>query len=235
MTVIRSYSSLEEAHLARMRLANEGIEAEVIDEALASAAPHIAFAGGIRLTVDDEDVVRARDILGLPAMMAAPPRKGIPWWVFAIAGVGVFTLFAQAIRQRSGIRTPAASVDHDRNGDGRADERHDYRKDELVKSWFDNDFDGVWDYRCDYENGLLSRVEVDLDFDGDFDSTTEHRLGIPTQTWVRDGAKGPLLFRYEYAKGVLARAWQDTDADGGWDLVIDYDPFGRETYRQDLD
>lgn len=236
MTVIRSFSSSEDAHLARMHLGNQGIEAHVIDEATASTAPHIAFASGIRLMVADEDVARARDILGLPALMEArPARGGIPWWVFAVAGIAIFTLFAQAIRQNSAGRTPAKSSDFDRNGDGRADERFDFQGDVVVKSWRDNNFDGIWDERIRYENSQPILGEADLDFDGKFDSTTEYLLGIPAITRVRDGGEGPLLFRYDYERGVLTREWHDSDADGEWDVAIDYDPLGREKNRTTLD
>lgn len=236
MTVIRSYSSSEDAHLARMHLGNEGIEAHVIDEATASVTPHIAFASGVRLMVADEDVARARDILGLPALMEARrPNGGIPWWVFAIAGVAMFTLLAQALRQRSANRTPAQSSDYDRNGDGRADERFDFRGDVVVKTWRDNDFDGIWDERIAYENSQPVLGEADLDFDGKFDSSTEYRFGIPAVTTVRDGGQGPVLTRIEFERGVLNRVWEDSDGDGDWDLLIRYDAFGRETIRQEPD
>jgi hypothetical protein len=235
MTVIRSFSTAEEAHLARMRLGNSGIAAEIIDEATASVAPHIAFASGIRLTVADEDVARAREILGLPAMIEAARPRGIPWWVFAIAGVAVFTLLVQAIRERAAPPAPANVLDLDRNGDGRPDERTEFRDDTPVRAWQDNDFDGIWDVRHSYENGVPVRTEADLDFDGDFDSITDYRAGVPVRTTVRDGHQGVPLVRYELEHGVVRREWRDTDSDGSWDVVIDYDPFGRETGRTDLD
>ncbi len=234
MQVIRTFSSLEDAHLARMQLGNEGIEADILDEATASAAPHLAFASGIRLAVADEDMVRAREILGLPTVALLPRSKGVPWWVFVVAGVALFTLLTQAIRNHSSRFSAPQAANTDRNGDGKADERFDFRKDVLLHTWSDDNFDGRWDVRTDYEGGIVAKIETDNDFDGDFDSVTEYRHGVPVMTLVRNGGKGPPLSRIEYRNGVVFRGWEDRDGDGTWDLTIDYDPFGRETARQEL-
>lgn len=235
MKVIRTFSSIEDAHLALMHLGNEGIEADVLDEAIASAAPHLAFASGIRLAVADEDAVRAREILGLPAVAdVSLPRKGTPWWVFVVAAVAVFTLLAQAIRNHSSRSSPARTADTDRNGDGKADERFDFRGDVLVTAWNDNNFDGRWDVKTTYQGGVVTRSEADHDFDGNFDSVTEYRHGVPVITTVRAGGKGLPVLRHEYRDGIHFRTWEDKDSDGSWDRTTDYDPMGRETSSQEL-
>ncbi len=68
MRVLKGYATLEEAHLGRTVLASEGIDGQVLDEG-ASVAPHLLLASGIRLAVADEDAARAREILGLSAVL----------------------------------------------------------------------------------------------------------------------------------------------------------------------
>ena len=53
MRVVKRCSTLEEAHLARTRLADAGIEADVLDETIATTAPYLLGSSGIRLAVVD--------------------------------------------------------------------------------------------------------------------------------------------------------------------------------------
>ena len=234
--MIRSFSSSEDAHMARMRLGNAGIHAEVFDEATASVTPHIAFASGIRLMVADEDVARSREILGLRTAMRTEPairRSGIPWWAFAVAGVAVFTLLIQAIHERSARPLADESVEVDRNEDGKTDQRIDYKNGAISKIWIDNNFDSRWDVRSEYEKDIIVLTEADLNFDGDFDSTTKYQHGIRVEETIRDGAKGKTITRHTFRKGVLSHTQQDTDGNGILNLTIDYDPYGRELERRD--
>lgn len=234
MQVVRTYSSLTEAQMAQLDLEAAGIQADILDEATATLAPHLAFASGIRLAVADGDFEQARELLGLPARLpSARPKGGIPWWFFAIVAASVLTIVLQASRQG---RTRGVSQEPgglDRNHDGRPDTRRE-QDGGLLTDWFDENFDGKWDYKVIYKDGVAVRSEVDVDFDGSYDAVTEFKDGVPQSTTVRRGGKGPVLRLATYRDGILATALEDRDGNGAWDLRIEYDPYGLQLKREEL-
>jgi hypothetical protein len=80
MKTIAAFSKPEEAHLARSRLEGSGIRAHVRDEHTIGLYWLYSNAlGGVRLDVADEDVERAKEVLGLPptdAGLLCCPRCG---------------------------------------------------------------------------------------------------------------------------------------------------------------
>jgi hypothetical protein len=62
MKTIATYSRLDEAFLARSRLEGSGVRAFIPEE---NANWHWG-RGDVRLMVEDEDVERAREVLGVP-------------------------------------------------------------------------------------------------------------------------------------------------------------------------
>jgi len=61
---VAKYSWLNDAQLARIELKREGIESEIFDSEIAAANPLLGNAvGGIKLTVDEKDAIRAGEIL----------------------------------------------------------------------------------------------------------------------------------------------------------------------------
>jgi hypothetical protein len=65
MAVVASYAKPEEAHLARLCLESNGIEARVLDDLTASVYPGISGAiGGVRVEVGDADETTALAVLG---------------------------------------------------------------------------------------------------------------------------------------------------------------------------
>mgnify|MGYP005855037097 CR=1 FL=1 len=67
MTIIASYTKMEDAHLAVSKLEGSGVEAWLRDEATANLYWLYSNAiGGVKVEVADEDVERAREILELP-------------------------------------------------------------------------------------------------------------------------------------------------------------------------
>lgn len=64
MTTIATFSKPEEAHLLRMRLGSEGIEAFIQDENLVQMDWLLSNAvGGVRLQVADEDAEAALELI----------------------------------------------------------------------------------------------------------------------------------------------------------------------------
>jgi|HubBroStandDraft_2_1064218.scaffolds.fasta_scaffold325552_2 hypothetical protein len=65
LTTVQTFSTRAEADLAQERLANEGVDAYVLDEMTAGLMPYVTGAGGIRLQVPTEQLEKAREVLGL--------------------------------------------------------------------------------------------------------------------------------------------------------------------------
>lgn len=230
MTVVKRCASLEDAYMIRNLLEAGGVGADILDEATAATAPYLLLSSGIRVTVADEDADAAREILGLPAEPAPPPRRnsGLPWLAVAMAGVALVALLSYSLESHS----PAGGrkVDQDRNGDGKADLRTTYDEDQKPLLMLeDGNFDGRWDTRTEYENGVQVRISTDLDHDGSYDSVTTLEQGLKVSELVTPGGEGNPLFRKVFRNGALESRWEDTDRDGAWDQRIDYDAMGRES------
>jgi hypothetical protein len=234
MTVVNGYTTLEDAYLAKSLLAEEGIDSQVLDEA-ASVAPHLLLASGIRLAVaDDDDAPRAREILGLSAVLKVVPKApSQPILMVLVMAAAILTvLFFGIQRNRQFDGDTANRTDLDRNRDGKADERCEYGGNGQVRTAYaDDNFDGRWDFKQKFEGGIVASSEQDLDFDGQFDSVFEYKQGVPTIETIRPGGEGHPLFRHEFRQGVLVVTWSDKDRDGRWDERLEFDAMGTEIRR----
>ncbi len=63
MVILRKYTMLMQAELAKLELSSFGINAVILDENLGSIAPHLTLLNGVRLAVADEDEQEATAIL----------------------------------------------------------------------------------------------------------------------------------------------------------------------------
>ncbi len=63
MVILRKYTMLMQAELAKLELASYGIEAAILDENLGSIAPHLTLLNGVRLAVADQDEQDAEGII----------------------------------------------------------------------------------------------------------------------------------------------------------------------------
>ena len=63
MVILRKYTLLLPAQLAKMELGSYGIESTILDEGMGSNAPCFAMDSGIRLAVADEDESEAESVL----------------------------------------------------------------------------------------------------------------------------------------------------------------------------
>ena len=63
MVVLRKYTMLMQAELARLELASFGIDSTILDQNLGSIAPHLTMHSGVRLVVAEEDEQEADTIL----------------------------------------------------------------------------------------------------------------------------------------------------------------------------
>jgi hypothetical protein len=65
LTTVMTFSTRAEANLAQERLANEGVDAFVIDELTAGVMPFVTGVAGIRLQVPTDQLDKAREALGI--------------------------------------------------------------------------------------------------------------------------------------------------------------------------
>jgi len=233
MRVVKRCGTLEEAHLARAKLADAGIEADVLDEATATTAPYLLASSGIRLAVADEEADQACDLLGVPraATVEPPKRGGLPAWIAVVVGVAAVTVMIAGMKQTRESVQPT-KVDLDRNRDGKVDARSIFdTKGRATESFEDNNFDGKWDVRFAMHEDIVIAAEQDLDFDGAFDSRSRFQNGVIVERTVTPGGSGNPLFRYEYKNGVAVVEWSDPERDGKWNERIEFDPMGRQTAR----
>jgi hypothetical protein len=238
MIVVRIFSTLMDAQLAKLQLREAGIGCDILDEAIASSFPAAAFADGVRLAVADEDEASAREVLGLPGQQdklpSAKPKKGVPVWAFVIVAAAMIVLAIKADDNAKGS-TPQGVVERDRNGDGRADVRQESSDGgHTLTIYADNNFDGKWDAKDVYRDFVIVSSEEDSDFDGAFDWKTEYKDGLPVTSECRKAGQGPVLVRRTFRQGILESAFVDSDGDGKWDYRAEYDAYGRETGRISL-
>lgn len=238
MKVVRVYSSLMDAQLAKLQLRGAGIDCDLPDEAAAGNFPSAASADGVRLLVADEDEERAREILGLPERearlpSAAPRKGGVPVWMFVIIALALIALAIRSDQTPKGSRDGV--VTKDRNHDGKDDWRQETSdRGATVTIYSDNNFDGVWDHKANYSNHVLVSTETDSDFDGSYDWKYEFKDGLTVAGSCRKGGKGPELVNQTYQHGILASELVDEDGDGKWDFQQEFDPYGRVKTRISL-
>jgi len=227
MTVVKRCASLEDAYMIKNLLEIDGVEADILDEAIATLTPYMVMNSGIRVTVADEDAAAAREILGLPAEPEPPPRRnsGLPWMAVAMSLVAVVALFTYATQNHGAAS--GRKVDVDRNGDGKADVRTTFDEGQQPTLMLeDENFDGRWDVRTEYAGGERTKVSKDLDHDGTFDSVSDFEHGVQTSELVTPGGSGNPSYRRVFKNGIEVSRWEDRDRDGDWDTRIDFDTDG---------
>jgi hypothetical protein len=64
LTTVATFTNTAEAQLARERLENEGVVAFVIEGVTGGTMPYLMQGGGVHLQVRNEDLEKAKEILG---------------------------------------------------------------------------------------------------------------------------------------------------------------------------
>jgi hypothetical protein len=68
MVILRKYTMLMQAELAKLELSSCGINAIILDENIGSIAPHLTLLNGVRLAVAEEDEQEAEEVLDAMTM-----------------------------------------------------------------------------------------------------------------------------------------------------------------------
>jgi hypothetical protein len=199
-----------EAHMLVHMLEQSGLQAHVEGEHLQSGAGELPLGNLVAVSVADEDVPKARQVirdweatLATPDPDAAAPAKSstsshaIAFFVGALlAGGTVWALF----------NGPGQTDELDRNGDGKIDERFFLSGDRLERTETDRDFDGRVDAIAEYNrDGDTTVYRSDDDFDGRLESTYNYRDGQVQKFEVDQDGDGRPDMRSLYEHGVLLR------------------------------
>jgi hypothetical protein len=72
LIVVTTFSTPQEADLAKSALEAAGIEALIRTDSGGGMRPSLAWAGGVQVIVRSEDALAARDILDIPAKTPRP-------------------------------------------------------------------------------------------------------------------------------------------------------------------
>lgn len=258
MKTVYNASNLLEAQMLLDVLRQEGITAHIRGAYLQGAMGELPAAGLVRLEVDEEDHVRARE--AIDRWEAASPVPDTPMGANADGSVGLPALsgLALGVALSFGLmRVPASAEGQDHNGDGvldehwrfsasgrflssEADRNFDQRIDEintfdghgrLIRSDSDEDFDGVMDTHIHYKHNCPELGEVDLDGDGVTDVRTLYRDGVAHTVEYVDPITQKVA-RLEHVRlGAAISADIDTDGDGRLDTTEGYSRVGAVTSR----
>lgn len=235
-----------EAHMLVHLLAQSGIAAHILGEALQGAVGELPAGNIIRLMVADKDYERARELLlqwerASPAAepVATPGKRFrfVAALVFMAAGFAAG--WAAKIALDNTRYTFADSrVSLDQNGDGRDDVTWFYRlgAEMAHRAEWDMSFDGRVDSVSEFDvMGTTTSEEIDVNFDGSFDTQSTFRSGLRTLTLTdTDGNEIPDV-RTIFEAGALRRE-EITDHVYGHVVRIDhFGDFHLERAEIDLD
>lgn len=261
MKTLYEAGSAIEAHMLVDLLKQEGIEAQVLGEALQGAVGEIPATGLVRLVVNEADHAAARAVIQRweatqVEPTPAPPRRsgsGLARGLALGLVIGIGATYAA-------YRAPARQDGIDYNHDGQLDERWTYSPNGMpLKLETDRNFDGKVDYVATYDaRGFIKSAEADDNFDGVFetrqwlqdgnvqmsvadtdgdgypDMRTNYTHGVVESVEFIDPTSGKVRRVEHYTLGVLKHADVDTDRDGVLDTRLRYSPLAEVTGREPL-
>lgn len=256
MKSIYEASNTVEAHMILNLLSQEGIEGRVVGEFLQGGVGELPAQGLVRVHVHDDDVAAARRIIDRwEAKQPAPSQAAVPAppessriWLFPagllVGVVGMYFLYwttgavSGADYNKDGRLddvwrfTPtgvAASIDLDRNLDGKVDSQVLNDRDGFPDSGeSDEDFNGTFDTRWTYRYGGPATAESDFDLDGKPETRTIFQNGVIERVERFSPGSGRPSRIEHYKNNVVEYAEIDSNMDGAPDSIVRYDAIGRE-------
>lgn len=209
MRIVFNAANSLEAHMIKELLSMQGIEAHINGEHLQSGVGELPAINLVKVSVDDNDFSKAKDIIAHweSQEIAPEPMRAItdsrslttgryrPYASFllglALGAIAVYWSFQSPVTQ--------SGVDFD--ADGRLDEHYIYR------------------------NGVISKLEVDRNFDGKIDFTTTYDpAGLPESSRADENFDGNFETTLAYQNNQVTYEKSDSNADGEIDMVINYHP-----------
>ena len=223
VSVVYQVSSLLEAQMIVDLLQREGISAEIGGQSLIGGAGELPCDGLLSVLVDDSDLSRAGQCLQQweqtqlsepvqqsPALPEQPTnvsrasRRPSVW--LGAAGLFLTGLVIGAAAMGGFYRSPLTPEGIDHNGDGKIDEHHLYRGDQLEQRQQDRNFDGEPDLIVFYDQrGLKVSRMADDDFDGRFERHRRYEHNLPTEEFFDVDGDGETDYRLQFKYGVPIR------------------------------
>ena len=242
-----------EAQMLLDLLKHQGLNAEIHGAQLQGAAGGLPAAGFVRLVIDEENYLAAREIVerwdkAQPSDPIVTVQKPVPkplkmFLMGAAVGVAITYAFCRAPVTVSGTDHNSDGVldekwtysasgtlgkyEADRNFDKKIDLVVEYgRRGVALSSKSDDNFDGIFETNTRFEFNWPVRSEIDTNDDGFPDFIVNFENGVMTSTEFLNPTTG-LPLRVEYFKlGVLTHADVDTDKNGKLDKRLFYTPLG---------
>lgn len=210
MKTVYNAANMLEAQMLLDVLRQEGITAHIRGAHLQGAMGELPAAGLVRLEVDEEDHVRARE--AIDRWEAASPVPDTPvgttangsagrsgWALPALGGLALGVALSFGL-----MRVPASSEGQDNNGEGMLDEHWRFSASGRHLS---TETDRNFDQRIDEINtfdghGRLIRSDSDEDFDGVMDTHIHYKHNNPELGEVDLDGDGVTDVRTLYRDGV---------------------------------
>jgi len=252
MKKVYETSTALEAHMVKNLLENEGIESRIDGEYLQGGVGELQAIGAIRVVVEEEDYLKAREIIDEweslqpeddenenKTTKTSSAVNGFVLGVVLTIGIGYW--ISSSSVTRDGIDYNADGVldekwtyqngrlketTLDRNFDGRVDAKYSYHYSGIIKATkFDNDFDGVFEDKVLYQDGNAVIEESDTNKNNIIDHRVNYKNGVLDTIEFIDERTGKVRKRQFYKLNKLIADDYDTNGDGILDSHYDYDQF----------
>ncbi|MBL4621124.1 MAG: DUF2007 domain-containing protein [Immundisolibacteraceae bacterium] len=220
MVNVYQVSSLLEAQMIVDLLHSEGIFAEIEGESLVGGAGELPVDGLITVKVDEHDQASAESCLrsweqsqpeqtkeqigltdSIDSVDSPLTRRPAVW--LGAAGLFLTGLIIGAAAMGGFYRSPVTPEGIDHNGDGKIDEYHFYRGDQLEQLQQDRNFDGEPDLILFYDQrGLKVSRMADDNFDGRFERHRRYENNLPLVELFDVDGDGATDYRLDFKHGV---------------------------------
>lgn len=207
MKIVYDANNSLDAHVVKNLLETEGIEAFVQGEHLQGGVGELAAINLVKVGVNDNDAIRAREIIKAweskaitadqePYASSSEKKRSqssaILIFIFGFT-LGVSLTYIN-------FTSPVSHEGIDFNRDGQNDESYTYEKGRFAKFEADTNLDGKVDYIIEYDRrGLSESGRQDADFNGNFEAVISFERNL-----------------YSFVK-------EDLNEDGKVDVVEEYE------------
>ncbi|PCJ98117.1 MAG: hypothetical protein COA45_08160 [Zetaproteobacteria bacterium] len=206
MNYIYSADNAAEAHMIMHMLEREDIKAEIHGEYLQGAVGEIPVTGHIKLSVNENNITKARQIIKeWEAVQREHPsnngktehkNSNHPTLLSGIF-IGLTIGFILGIIY---YHVPFSSQGYDNNGDGIIDIHFYPPYGDVKRTEADTNFDGKIDVKYFYDrSGLTKKAEIDANYDEYYETVITYKNDNPLETTIDDNNDGlpDRIFHYD--------------------------------------
>ncbi len=204
MKTIYEASNSIEAHMIKHLLELEDISTQINGEYLQGGIGELQASGLVRVLVDENDYIKAKDIIGLWEQKQPKEEKTKPVTIKDTLLSGVVGFIMGSILILFLYNTPATTEEIDNNNDGLIDGWYVYVNDRLSKVKSDRNFDGEVDHIYYYDrHEKVTSMRADNDFNGTLESIAIFKNGNPISSSTDSNGDGFKDYREIYKDGII--------------------------------